>query len=134
MDGRTGPRPPLRSRRLIDQVRERVRYLHYSLRTEEAYVYWARRFIRFHDLRHPRTLGAPEVERFLSYLATQKNVSASTHKQALAGILFLYRQVLDVDLPWMQEIGRPRTREHIPVVLSRSKLPGSCTRWMLIIC
>ncbi|MBB6092372.1 integron integrase [Povalibacter uvarum] len=122
MDSRPGQRPPLRAARLLDQVRERVRYLHYSLRTEEAYVYWVRRFVRFHGIRHPRTLGATDVERFLSDLAVQRNASPSTHKQALAALLFLYRQVLDIDLPWMQQIGRPKSQPRIPVVLSRLEI------------
>jgi site-specific recombinase XerD len=109
---------------LLDQVRERIRYMHYSLRTEEAYVYWARAFIRFHELRHPKEMGCREVEAFLMHLATEKRVAPSTHKQALAGILFLYRQVLAIDLPWMQEIGRPKSRERIPVVLSREEVAG----------
>ena len=113
---------PLQSTRLLDQVRERIRYCHYSYRTEQAYVHWIRRYIRFHALRHPRELGGPDVERFLTDLATVRNVSPSTHKQALSAILFLYRQVLDIELPWMQQIGRPKQRLHIPVVLSREEI------------
>lgn len=120
--GSSVARPPLRSARLLDQLRERIRYCHYSLRTEKAYVFWVRRFIRFHELRHPRDLGPAEVERFLSHLATVDRCSASTHKQALSALLFLYRQVLDLDLPWMQEIGRPRTPVRMPVVLSREEV------------
>lgn len=101
----TGAPPPLRSTRLLDQLRERLRYAHYSLSTERSYVYWVRGFIRFHALRHPREMGAPEVESFLSWLANRHGASVSTHKQALAALLFLYKRVLDVDLPWMQEIG-----------------------------
>jgi integron integrase len=112
-------KPPLKATRLLDQLRERIRYSHYSLRTEKAYVYWARRFIRFHELKHPKTLGGPDVERFLTHLATVQKVAPATHRQALAAILYLYRQVLDVELPWMEEIGRPRPRAHVPVVLSR---------------
>jgi integron integrase len=108
--------------RLLDQLRERIRYSHYSLRTEKAYVYWARRFIRFHELRHPRTLGGADVERFLTHLATVQKVAPATHRQALAAILSLYRQVLDLELPWMEEIGRPRPRVHVPVVLSRQEV------------
>lgn len=117
-----GVRPPLISARLLDQLRERVRYCHYSLRTEQAYVFWVKKFIRFHELKHPRALGAADVERFLTHLATVKNVAPSTHKQALAALLFLYRQVLDIDLPWMQEIGRPAARLRIPTVLSRTEV------------
>lgn len=116
--------PPLRATRLLDQVRERerVRYLHYSLSTEHCYVQWVRRFVRFHGLRHPRELGGPQVAAFLSALASQRHASASTHKQALSALLFLYRQVLGVDLPWMQQIGRPRTPARLPTVLSRDEV------------
>ena len=113
---------PLRSPRLLDQLRECVRYRHYSLKTEKAYVHWARRFIRFSGLKHPRDLGAAEVERFLADLATARRVSVSTHKQALSALLFLYREVLSIELPWMQQIGRPKTPVHIPVVLSRQEV------------
>jgi Phage integrase, N-terminal SAM-like domain len=110
----TGTPPPLRSTRLLDQLRERLRYVHYSLSTERSYVYWVRGFIRFHGLRHPREMGGPEVESFLSWLANTHGASISTHKQALSALLFLYRQVLAVDLPWMQEIGRPERRNVCP--------------------
>jgi integron integrase len=116
------PDPPLKSARLLDQVRERLRYVHYSLSTEKTYLYWIRWFIRFHELRHPRDMGAPEIEAFLSYLANQREASASTHKQALSALLFLYKRVLGVDLPWMQEIGRPHTAKRVPVVLSRDEV------------
>ncbi len=107
-----------RSPRLLDQLRERLRYRHYSLSTEKLYVYWARFFIRFHGLRHPREMGATEIEAFLSHLANERQVSPATHKQALAALLFLYREVLDQDLPWMHEIGRPRAQARLPVVLT----------------
>jgi len=112
------PLPPLKSAKVLDQLRERIRYLHYSIRTEEAYVYWVRTFIRFHGLRHPATLGGVEVEAFLSWLANTRNVAASTHKQALSALLFFNGKVLGVDLPWMTEMGRPRTMRRLPVVLS----------------
>ncbi len=115
-------RPVLRSARLLDQLRERIRYCHYSLRTEQAYVFWARRFIRYHGVRHPRQMGGREVQAFLTHLATEKGVSPSTHKQALAALLFLYRQVLEVDLPWMQDIGRPKAPVRVPEVLSRAEV------------
>lgn len=111
-------KPALQSTRLLDQVRERIRYLHYSLRTEQAYLLWIRAFVRHHGLRHPRTLGGPEVESFLNALVNQRNISASTHKQALCALLFLYREVLDQDLPWMQQIQRPAIRKHVPAVLT----------------
>ena len=112
------PEPP-RAPRLLDQLRQQIRYRHYSLRTEQCYVQWVRRFIRFHGMRHPRDLGGADVSRFLSHLANEGRVAPSTHKQALCAVLFLYKQVLGVDLPWMQEIGRPRTPQRLPVVLSR---------------
>jgi len=103
-------------------MRQRIRYKHYSLRTEKAYLFWVRRYIRFHRLRHPRVMGASEIEAWLTHLATVLKVSASTHKQALAAALFLYREVLCIDLPWMGEIGRPKTPLHLPVVLSREEV------------
>lgn len=107
---------------LFARLRERIRYLHYSLRTEEAYVYWARSFVRFHGMRHPRELGQGEIERFLAHLANERHVSVSTHKQALCALLFLYREVLGHELPWMQEIGRPKSKVRVPVVLSREEV------------
>jgi integron integrase len=114
--------PPLKSVRLLDQLRERIRLLHYSRRTEEAYVYWCRVFIRFHGLRHPAELAGPEVEAFLTWLACERQVAASTHKQALSAVLFLYTKVLQVQLPWMSEVGRPRVQRRLPVVLSPDEL------------
>jgi integron integrase len=107
-------RPP----RLLDLLRQQIRYLHYSRRTEYAYEYWVRSFIRYHGLRHPADLGHGDVEAFLSWLATERQASASTHKQALSALLFLYQKVLRLDLPWVTEIGRPRTQRRLPVVLS----------------
>lgn len=104
--------------RLLDQVRERVRYLHYSLRTEQAYVHWVRAFVRFHGLRHPRLMGQAEVEAFLSWLSAERQVSVSTHRQALAALLFLYQQVFGQDLPWMSAIGRPTRKPRLPVVMA----------------
>jgi integron integrase len=111
-------RPALQSPRLIGQLRERLRYLHYSLRTEEAYVHWARFFIHFHGLRHPRELGKADIEAFLTMLATERKVSVSTHKQALSALVFLYKEVLGEQLPWLDEIGRPAYKRRIPAVLS----------------
>ena len=115
MKERTSPRrsqalPPLRSERLLDQVRERVRYLHYSIRTEQAYVHWVRAFVRFHGVRHPAEMGAAEVEAFLTWLAAERRVAAATHRQALSAIVFLYEKVLGLDLPWLAGIGRPQAR------------------------
>jgi integron integrase len=108
--------------RLLTLVRDRVRFHHYALSTEKAYVHWIRFFIRFHGLRHPETMGGAEVEAFLTHLATERNVSASTHRQALSAILFLYKEVLKTELPWMAEIGRPRTTQRLPEVLTVSEV------------
>lgn len=116
------PLPPLRSTRLLDQVRERIRYLHYSIRTEEAYVHWIRAFIFFHGRRHPGEMGGPEVEAFLSWLANERNVAVATHRQALSALLFLYQKVLGLSLPWMEAIGRPRREPRLPVVLSADEV------------
>jgi integron integrase len=113
---------PKQPARLLDQLRERIRYHHYSLRTEQAYVFWVRRFVRFHRLRHPREMGGREVEAFLTDLAIRQHVAPSTHRQALSAILFLYREVLSTELPWMGAIGRPQVRRRVPVVLSRDEV------------
>jgi integron integrase len=114
--------PALRSTKILDQLRERIRLLHYSRRTEQAYVHWCRAFIRFHGIRHPREMGGPEVEAFLTWLACNRQVAASTHKQALSALLFLYTKVLQVDLPWMSEVGRPRVHRRLPVVLTKDEI------------
>ena len=101
---------PQAPRRLLDQVRERIRYLHYSLRTEQAYVHWVRAFVRHQGMRHPREVGHAEVEAFLSWLAAERNVAVSTHRQALSALLFLYQQVLGQRLPWMDELVRPQRK------------------------
>ena len=114
--------PPLASKRLLDQVRERIRYLHYSLKTEKAYLYWVRFFVlwsaRQGGMQHPRNMGQAEVEAFLTMLANERQVSPATHRQALNALMFLYRAVLCIELPWMNQIGRPPERKRIPVVLS----------------
>src|SRR5262245_30527235 len=114
----TSGNPP----RLLDQVRELIRIRHYSIRTEQAYVQWIRRFILFHGKRHPREMGAPELTAFLSGLATQHNVAASTQNQALQAILFLYRDVLKIDLPWLDEVQRAKKPQHLPVVFTREEV------------
>jgi len=112
-----GPPP-----RLLDQMREHIRLRHYSLRTERSYLDWVRRYIRFHGLKHPRDLGAEHVTAFLSSLANLRNVSASTQNQALAAILFLYRDVLRVELPWLHEVTRAKRPRRLPVVLTRAEV------------
>nr|WP_315205811.1 integron integrase [uncultured Albidiferax sp.] len=121
--------PPLQSTRLLDQVRERIRYLHYSLKTGKAYLYWVRFFIRWSatqpgGMRHPRDMGAAEVEAFLSMLANERKVSASTHNQALSAVLFLYREVLGIDLPWLGNVGRPQQTKRLPSVLTKDEVAG----------
>jgi integron integrase len=120
--------PPLQSIRLLDQVRERIRYLHYSLSTEKVYLYWVRFFILWHGrtagMTHPRDMGAKQVESFLTMLATERKVSAATHNQALSALLFLYREVLQIDLPWLTDINRPTRTRRIPSVLTKDEVAG----------
>ena len=108
--------------RLIDEVRRRLRLKHYSLQTEKVYVAWIRRFIRFHGRRHPRSMGAAEVERFLSELAVAGGVAASTQNQALSALLFLYREVLGIKLPWLDNVVRAKRPQRLPVVLSQDEV------------
>jgi len=117
-DAVAGERP----RRLLDQVRQAIRYRHYSYRTEQAYVGWVRRFVLYHGRRHPKDLGVDEVEAFLRDLATLREVSASTHQQALSALLFLYREVLAIELPWLGDLERPKKPKRLPVVLSREEV------------
>ncbi len=109
-------------------MRDRLRRLHYSMRTEEAYCDWVRRFVRFHGQRHPREMGAPEVEAFLTHLAVVGKVSASTQNQALSGLLFLYRQVLLVELPWLDGVVRAKVSKRLPVVLTREEVQAVLSR------
>lgn len=108
--------------RLLDQVRARCRRLSYSVRTERAYASWIRRFVLANDKRHPRDLGAHEVEKFLTDLAVRGNVAASTQNQALSALIFLYREVLGLDLPWMENVTRAKRPQRLPVVLSRTEV------------
>ena len=113
---------PAASPRLLDRLRAEIRLRHYSIRTEATYVDWARRFILFHGKRHPRELGTEEVTQFLTHLATERNVAAATQNQAKAALLFLYAQVLKIDLPWLEEIVAARTSRKLPVVLTPSEV------------
>ena len=108
--------------KLLDRVRDRVRVLHYSIRTEDAYVDWIRRFILFHGKRHPQEMGAPELETFLTHLAVDRNVAASTQNQALSAILFLYRQVLGRPIGEFGQITPARRPERLPTVLTRDEV------------
>jgi len=111
------PRP-----RLLDRVREAIRARHYSRRTEKAYVGWIKRYIFFHDKRHPAEMGGAEVTRFLTTLAVEARVAASTQNQALNALLFLYRVVLKQELPWLDEVIRAQRPVHLPVVLTRDEV------------
>jgi integron integrase len=108
--------------RLLDRVRDACRARHLSRRTEQAYVAWIRRYILFHDKRHPSEMGAPEVTKFLTALAVDCQVAASTQNQALSALLFLYKDVLEADLPWLDGIVRARRPERLPVVLTRDEV------------
>jgi site-specific recombinase XerD len=125
-DGLAGPagaRPPENGPppKLLDRVRTAVRLRHYSRRTEKAYVDWIRRYIVFHQKKHPSTMGATEIVAFLAWIAVDRRVSASTQNQALSALLFLYRQVLGVDLGPIEHVPRARMPDKLPVVLSREE-------------
>lgn len=107
--------------RLLDQVRDAIRRRHYSYRTEQAYVHWIKRFIYFSGKRHPKDLGVEEVTAFLNHLAGERDVAASTQNQALSALLFLYREVLDEALPWLDGLARARRPSDVPSVLSRAE-------------
>jgi len=104
--------------KLLDQLREAIRARHYSIRTENVYCDWVRRFILFHNKRHPRDMAANEVTAFLTHLANKRNVSASTQNQAKSALLFLYKHVLDIELPWLDEIVQAKRGTRLPVVLT----------------
>src|SRR5881296_3488481 len=116
-----GPPAPQQPR-LLDRVRAALRARHYSRRTEKAYVHWIRRYIFFHGKRHPAEMGAAEVTSFLTSLAVRDKVAASTQNQALSALLFLYREVLGLDLPWPDDVVRAKRPQHLPVVLTRDEV------------
>lgn len=107
--------------KLLDQVRDKTRLKHYSIRTEEVYADWVKRFIRFGGMRHPREMGAAEVEAFLTDLAVNGNVAASTQNQAKSAILFLYKEVLGVELPWLENVEQAKKPKRLPTVLSQQE-------------
>lgn len=113
---------PLPPPRLLQQLRDRIRLRHYSLRTERTYGHWVKRYVAFHGMRHPREMGAEEVTSFLSSLATERNVAAATQNQALSAILFLYKEVLGTELPWLDEVRRAKKPRHLPTVLTQSEV------------
>lgn len=108
--------------RLLDQVRETIRRKHYSLRTEATYIGWIKKYIFFHGKRHPKEMGAPEMEQFLNHLAVAKKVAASTQNQALSALVFLYREVLRQDFDWMENLERAKRPSRLPVVLTESEV------------
>lgn len=114
--------------KLLDRMRAAIRTKHYSLRTEQSYLHWAKRFILWHGKRHPQDMGAPEVEAFLSALATERNVSASTQNQSMHAILFLYRDVLGIDLPWLDGITRAKVAKRLPSVLTQQETQAMLRR------
>ena len=119
----TGIQPSVQQKpKLLDRVRAAIRSRHYSVRTEEAYVAWIKRYIFFHGKRHPSDMGAEEVTRFLSSLALDGHVAASTQNQALSALLFLYKEVLEQDLPWLDGIVRAKRPMRLPVVLTREEV------------
>lgn len=130
------PTLPLRPR-LLDQVRDTIRRKHYSLRTEKSYIQWIKRFIYFHARRHPAELGAAHVTAFLNHLATDGHVASATQNQALAALLFLYREVLEIKLPWLDGLTRAKRPQRLPTVLTQSEaktllstLEG--TKWLMV--
>jgi integron integrase len=108
--------------KLLDQVRETMRRKHYSLRTESTYIDWIKRYIFFHQKRHPIDMGAAEIEQFLNYLAVEKRVAASTQNQALSALIFLYRAVLRLDLEWMKNLERAKKPARLPVVMTEAEV------------
>jgi integron integrase len=127
---------PSQAPKLLDQVRGKIRLKHYSIRTEQAYVDWIKRFILHFGKRHPRELGAADVEAFLTHLAVAGNVAASTQNQAKSALLFLYREVLEAELPWLDNVERARAPKRLPVVLTRDEVHAvlsrlSGTHWLI---
>ena len=129
----SGPAQP----KLLDRVREAIRVRHYSRRTEEAYAHWIRRYVVFHRKAHPATLGADAISKFLTWLAVDRRVSASTQNQALSALLFLYREVLALPVGEIESVVRARTPERLPVVLSRTEVAAILARlngveWLVV--
>jgi integron integrase len=117
-DKSTTSNPP----KLMDQVREKLRVKHYSIRTEQTYSGWIKRYIYFHGKRHPKDMGAAEIEAFLTYLAVEGNVAASTQNLAKSSLLFLYREVLEIELPWLDNVTQAKVPKRLPVVLTVSEV------------
>ena len=122
--------------KLLDRVRDRCRLRHLSLSTEHAYQGWIRRFILFHNKRHPLQMGAPEVSAFLTHLAVDGHVAASTQNQALSALLFLYREVLEQDFGWLNDVVRAKKPKRLPVVFTPEEAMGVIgqlqgVRWLI---
>ena len=107
---------------LLDAVRDAIRVRHYSIRTEQSYIQWIKRYIFFHNKRHPKEMGEPEITQFLTHLATDKNVSASTQNQALSAILFLYKEVLIQEVERINDVVRAKKPKRLPVVLTKGEV------------
>jgi len=122
------PRPGTSPPRLLDRLRQAIRVRGLSRRTAEAYARWVVRYVRFHRLRHPQDLGPNEITAFLTHLAVQERVSASTQNQALSALLFLYREVLGMELPWLDQVVRSRRAQRVPVVLTRAEVHDLLSR------
>ncbi|WP_277058382.1 integron integrase [Trichlorobacter lovleyi] len=108
--------------KLLDQLRDRIRLKHYSRRTEDAYLDWAKRYILYHNKRHPQEMGKKEIEGFLTYLATERQVAAATQNQAKAALQFLYKEVLEIQLPWLDEVEQAKKPKRLPVVLTEKEV------------
>jgi integron integrase len=123
-DKSTTVNPP----KLLDQVRDKLRVKHYSIRTEQVYVDWIKRYILFHGKRHPKNLGAQDIEAFLTHLAVTGKVAASTQNQAKSAVLFLYREVLETKLPWLENVTQAKAPKRLPVVLTVSEVQAVLSR------
>lgn len=108
--------------KLLDQLRDRIRLKHYSRRTEDVYLDWAKRYILYHNKRHPQEMGKKEIEGFLTYLATERQVAAATQNQAKAALQFLYKEVLEIQLPWLDEVEQAKKPKRLPVVLTEKEV------------
>ncbi|HEX4859573.1 MAG TPA: integron integrase [Usitatibacteraceae bacterium] len=109
-------------------MRDRIRRKHFSIRTEQAYLHWTKAYVRFHGMRHPSTMGKPELEAFLTHLSAERNVASSTQNQALSALLFLYKEVLGIELPWLDGIERSKRPKRMPVVLTREEVTAVLAR------
>ncbi len=119
---------PAQPPKLLDQVIAKMRVKHYSLRTEKSYVDWIKRYIWHHGKRHPKDMGAAEVEAFLTHLAVQRNVSASTQNQAKSALLYLYKEVLEIELPWLDNVTQAKVPKRLPVVLTQAEVQAVLSR------